>query len=519
MSILFIYSVDEIYSFHKPLSEPGQIQFGISYISAFLKRYLHQTKLVVLSRILGRKNYRIIDEYLKKNYPRLICFTAVSSEYRFIADIAKYIKNSYPGIYLLIGGPHVSLNPQDILCDEFDALCIGEGEHPALELVSQLEKGMPPSGIPNLWIKKDSQIEKNPTRPFLQDLDSLPFPDREMWQEWIIEGSGLRHMVLLGRGCPYECTYCCNHALKKISSGTYLRFRSSDNVAEEIKEIVTKYPMVEEIYLEVETIGINKKWDIELCLKLKQLNAALSKPLTFGVNLRVTANAELESLFAAFKESNFRFINIGLESGSERVRREILKRNYSNEDIIAAVRLARKYGLRVNFYNLIGVPGETAADFQETLKMNRKCMPDFCYNYIFYPYPGTLLYSLCKEKGLLKRCPDIEMERSKATLDLPGFRKKQIQKSYLWFDYCFYKGYKPEYKLLASVLALKVRSNYFYRRIKHYRFFQQLRRILKGLYSIQDYKKLRPAFGGAQGLFLAKFQWLGKLYTFLYRKK
>lgn len=484
MNVLFLYSVDEICSFNKPLSEPGQIQFGISYISASLKRRLHQTRLIVLSRILGKRNYSIIDRYFKKFYPTLICFTAVTSEYRFIADIAKYIKNHYPDIYLLIGGTHVSLNPQDILRDEFDALCIGEGEYPTLELVSQLEKGMPPSGIPNLWIKKDSQVEKNPARPFLQDLDNLPFPDREMWQEWIMEGSGLRHMVLLGRGCPFECTYCCNHALKKISSGTYVRFRSADNVVEEIKEIVTQYPKVEEIYLEVETIGISKKWDIELCLKLKHLNATLSKPLTFGVNLRITPNADLESLFAAFKESNFRFINIGLESGSERIRCEILKRNYSNQDIIAAVRLARKYGLKVNFYNLIGIPGETLDDFKETVRMNKICLSDFRYNYIFYPYPGTVLHSICKEKGLLRKELDTAAERCKATLDLPGFTKRQIQTSYLWFDYNFYKGRRPTYKLLASVLASKVRLNSYYRRIKHCRIFQCLRYILRRTYTI-----------------------------------
>lgn len=485
MNILFIYSVDEIHSFAKPLSGPALIQFGISYISSFLKKHLHHTRLIVLGRILGKKNYDIIDRYLKKFYPKLICFTAVNSEYRFISGIAKYIKNHYPDIYLLIGGPHVSLNPEGVLSGEFDALCIGEGENPTLELVEQLEKGISPSGIPNLWIKKGSVIEKNSPRPFLQNLDSLPLPDRGMWQEWIPEGAGLWYPVLLGRGCPFECTHCCNHALRKITSGTYVRFRSPDNIIEEIKEIITKYPITEEIYLEVETIGINKEWDMGLCRKLQHLNTTLSRPLSFGANLRITPHADLDELFAEFKKSNFNFINIGLESGSERVRREILKRDYSNQDIINAVRLARKYGLRVHFYNMIGIPGETLADFKETVRINRICQPDLHYTYIFHPYPGTVLYSLCEQQGLFKKDLDTEMERCKANLGLPGFTKRQIQKSYSWFDYYLYKGYKPRYKLLAKVLALRIRKNYFYRRIKYNWFLIRLRQILRNLYSIE----------------------------------
>ncbi len=189
MNTLFIYSVDEINSFSSPLLGLGWLQFGISYISSFLKKHKHDTRLVILSRLLGKKNFGIIDGYLEQFYPKLICFTAVSSEFNFIERIAKYIRNRNPDIYLLIGGPHASLNPREALSGAFDAVCIGEGESAVLELVLQLEKGIPPSAIPNLWIKNGPAIEKNMPRPFLQDLDSLPFPDRKMWQEWLPPGT------------------------------------------------------------------------------------------------------------------------------------------------------------------------------------------------------------------------------------------------------------------------------------------------------------------------------------------
>lgn len=487
MNILFIYPLNDIQSPTKPLQTSEQIQFGISYISSFLKMYGHHTKLIVLSRVLGGKNKNIINDYIKRFHPKLICFTTVYSEYNFIADIAKYIKNRYPDIYLLIGGPHVSLNPEKVLLDDFDALCIGEGEHPTLELVSQLEKGISPSGIPNLWIKHGSEIKKkNQTRPFLQDLNSLPFPDREMWQEWIEEGPESKCSVLLGRGCPFQCTYCCNHSLKKLASGAYVRYRSPDNIVEEINEIIIRFPTIKEIYLEVETIGINKEWAIELCSKLEHLNTTLSHPLSFGANLRVVPNADLERLFAAFQKSNFRFIQIGLESGSERIRREILKRDYSNQDIINTARIAKKYGLKISLFNMVGIPTETIADFKKTVEINRMCLPDWHFIYIFFPYPGTDLYLLCKEQGLLKESFfDARIERRKATLDLPGFPKKQIQKSYIWFDYYVYKGRKPIYKILARVFASKILSvyylNYFVRRLTHLAFFKYLKNTLLDL--------------------------------------
>lgn len=483
MKILFIYSFQDAQSATKPLRSEGQMQFGISYISSFLKKHGHKTKLVVLSRMFKKQKEGILNRCIKGFDPQLICFTTVSTEYQFVSSIAKYIKNHHRNIYLLIGGPHVSLNPENILSDDFDALCVGEGENAVLELVTQLESNITPSGILNLWIKKGSHIERNPQRPFLQDLDGLPFPDREMWKEWTNEHPGSLAPILLGRGCPFQCTYCSNHALKKLASGAYVRFRSPDNIIEEIKEILADYPTKRDFYLEVETMGVNKKCDFELCSKLEQLNATLDKPLNFGVNLRIASNADYEDLFIRFKRCNFKFVNIGLESGSERVRREILRRNYTNNDLINAVSLAKKHGLKVNFYNMIGIPGETLIDFEETIKINRICQPDTQMLSIFYPYPGTDLYYLCKEQGLLNEPIDGNMERAKAILDLPGFPKRQIQQNYIWFTFNVYKGFKPISKILASVMVHKIYSSSFlnklYRLITQINLFKRLKYLLK----------------------------------------
>lgn len=478
MNILFIYSIYDIKSSKKPLRTFEDMQFGISYISSLLKESGHNTKLIVLSRMLGSRNYEIVDKAVNDFTPVLVCFTAVSSEYRFVADIAGYIKRRHPSIYLLAGGAHVSLNPDEAILDSFDAICIGEGEYASLEVVAQLSAGDIPSKVGGLWIKNKSSVEKNSPRPFLDDLDSLPFPDRQMWVDFVDEDKFATYPILLGRGCPFECTYCCNHAIKKITSGRYVRLRKVDSILSEIRYFVLSNPDKRNIYLEVETIGIDSKWVLKLCASLKDFNLTTNKPLSFATNLRITPNVDYFALFKAFSESNFRYINIGVESGSERVRREVLNRNYTNQEIIDVVSLARKFDLSVNFYNLIGIPGETLNDFKETLKLNRICQPDIALTHIFFPYPGTRLHSLCKERGLLNKHIDTRMERSRSVLDLPGFSKKQIQKEFIFFDYNVYKGHRPMLKILIKTLITFIRSNFhlhnFYRKMVKFRLAKHL---------------------------------------------
>jgi len=485
MNILFIYSVDDIFLPERPLRTQEEMQFGISYISSLLKRHGHRTQLAVLSRMLGEKSRHVLDDCLEGFRPAMVCFTSVTSEYRFIAKTAGYIKKRYPDLYLLGGGSHISLNPEKVITDDFDALCIGEGEQPTLELVTQLEEKVSPSGIFNLWIKKDAVIEKNPTRPFLQDINSLPFPDREMWQRWISEEAGSRYPVLLGRGCPFQCTYCCNHALRKLAEGPYVRFRSIGNILAEIEDIIATHPERRDFYLEVETIGANISWAVELCSGLESLNRRLDCPLSFGTNLRVTPGADFEKLFAAFRKSNFKFIKIGVESGSERVRRQILRRDYSNQDILNTVKLARRYGLEISFYNIIGVPGETVSDFRETVRINRACLPDKAFVHIFFPYPETDLYNSCAEQGLLKDASGTELERCKATLNLPGFPKGEIQKGFVWFDYYVYKGHMSLFSILAKVFVSKCRSDirlhHLYRSVASSFFLRRIKSVFKRL--------------------------------------
>jgi len=454
MKVLFIHSEEDNYSPEKPLEGPERMQFGISYISAILKENGHQTRLVVPSRMTEH----VVEEAIRDFDPGVVCFTSVFAEFEFMSRLASKVKRSHPDLFLLVGGPHATLRPEECLACDFDAVCVGEGEFPTLELVEQLEDGRSPRGIPNLYIKNGSGVERNEPRPFIEDLDGLPFPDRNMWYDWYANPLS-RPSLLVGRGCPFQCTYCCNHALRRVSDGKYVRLRSPENIVAELVDLKETYPLLPEVYLEVETLGFNREWALKLCARLEEMNSGFELPLVFGANLRVTPNTTYDELFAALARANFRFVNIGLESGSERMRREVLKRNYSNDDIVRAVETARKHGLQVGFYNLIGLPGETPADFRETIRMNRRCQPDWFLLSVFFPYPGTALHETCTEMGLLDEPPDPGLERRKPVLNQPGFTKKQISRRFTWSHFLFYAGHRPWREISWMIFLTKVYTN------------------------------------------------------------
>lgn len=461
MKIMFVYTLEDVQGILKPLRTWTDTHFGISYISSVLKADGHQTQLVVLgSNNLWRNNVKLLNNLIGEFSPHLICVTSVASQYPFVKKIASLIKNQWPDKYLIIGGPHATLNPSEVIIDSFDSVCIGEGEYPVLELCRQIESNTTPHGIANLWLKfPDGRIERNSARPFHKDIDSLPFPDRTIWMPWMKEQLGAELCVLLGRGCPYGCTYCSNHVLKKAAPGKYVRFRSPENIIKEIAFLHETNPARSRIYFEVESIALNKDWLLELCKELETFNATIDKFISYSCNFRISPKSSDEKIFLALKKANFYKINIGLEAGSERIRREILKRDYSNRNFLDVVAMARKVGLKIFVFNIIGLPGETYDDYMETVSLNRQCQPDMHYTGIFFPYPGTELYDMCVREGFINTPIDPRLERKQPVIDFPHFSKPQIQKAHTWFNYQVYKGYKPLWWVLMQTVMTKVRSN------------------------------------------------------------
>ena len=460
MNVLCIYSLTT-YSLKKELYSPGDIPFGISYIATVLKEAGHNVKLVVITPTtkLEEKFTSLFSEFP----PDVVCLTSVSSQMPLIRKAGSAIRKTAPHAFIIMGGVHPTLNPDDVIKIDFvDAVCVGEGEEAVIELTGQMQGGKTPAGIKNLWIKNNStgDIEKNPQRPFRKDLDSLPFIDREMWEPYISNKRDVLYTVLAGRGCPNRCTYCSNHALARVAKGKYVRFRSPDNVIEEIRRLVEQDPNVETIFFEIETLGASLNYTYELLSKVAEFNRTLKKPLRYGTNLALNAQIKHNRrLLQAFKEANLDFFRIGLESGSERIRREVLNRpRYYNHDLIEFCRMAREFDIKYTINILIGLPGETPEDFQETIRVTRECEPTYGVSVnIFYPYPGTRLHQVCMEQNLItEKAGRILSERTGTVLYMPYFPPWQIKKEFILFYYKVHRGRVPWSDIAKKTLRYTV---------------------------------------------------------------
>ncbi|MDA8326111.1 MAG: cobalamin-dependent protein, partial [Nitrospiraceae bacterium] len=174
MKIMFVYSVDGVDCSPRPLSSWSKVQFGISYLSSMLKANGHETDLLVLGSGKWGKRAGLIRSHMEKFDPAIVCFTAVFSQYPLIEKAAAFIKRNWPEKFCVVGGVHATLDPETVSKGPFDALCVGEGEYPVLELCSQLEGGQVPHGIANLWFKSPGgEISRTGTRDFIRELDSF----------------------------------------------------------------------------------------------------------------------------------------------------------------------------------------------------------------------------------------------------------------------------------------------------------------------------------------------------------
>ncbi|HAA74644.1 TPA: hypothetical protein DCE37_05940 [Candidatus Latescibacteria bacterium] len=510
MNIICVYSVDTYTTapwtmsndptVEKPLFSPTEIPFGLSAISSVLNAEGHDVQLVVVNPSTPLEE--LFRDQIEKHKPGLVALTAVSSQFPKIKEVTDVVKGIDPELFVFLGGSHATLAPDDAIAHEtVDAICIGEGDHAVLEVARQLGDQGWVSGVPNVWVKHPKalesrttgarqatevtaisdlphpdcqtgttvedkgafELERNPNGPFIEDLDSLPHVDREMWEPWIANPNE-EVSIIVGRGCPFKCTYCANHALAKISDGTFVRFRSPEDIISEIDSVSCQYPEVDRMYLEVETMGADITLAHDLFAKLAIYNTSRENPLRYWMNLAVHSSfmkneEKVRAFFTACAKANVSSLNIGLESGSERVRKEILRRpRYSNKEIIEFSRIAREHGVGITLYVLMGLPGETHADYKDTVRVAREMKPDNVFLSIFAPYPGTDLYETSVEMGLIPDDgPDVISERFKATLDLPGFSRRRVRFENVLFWFKVFRGNWSFPRIVAHTVKAFIR--------------------------------------------------------------
>lgn len=342
---------------------------------------------------------------------------------------------------VVAGGLHPTFSPEAVLeAPGFDYVCLGEGEEATLELVAALEAGAPTGGIANLW-------PRGGTRPMLrapfEPIDDLPFVARDL----LDEPAGTVHMTTQ-RGCPFPCTYCAAGIYRELYDGvgTYGRRRSHESVLTELRDLREDGRLGYVIFLD-DTFTIKHRWVKEFC---RVYGEEIGAP--FCLHARVeTVNEQLLHTLAA---AGCKQITYGVESGSERVRREVMRRPVTNQRFRDVFRWTRDAGILLTANFMMGLPGETRDDLQMTLDLAEElAVVDFGY-FVFYPYPGTHLFRVCVDEGYL---PEDHLDRPanhrESILDLPDLTKADIAEYYDRFTDLRRRLYQARASGLAPELA------------------------------------------------------------------
>ena len=426
MKILFVYTDIDV------KGGAQSFQFGIAILSTFLEQHGHQTDLHYM---YPKYTPRKLIEKIKDFKPKLVGFSSTTPQFKYIKKILDDVPLE-KDIFTICGGSHVTMEPESLeSIPRLDAICRGEGEYALLELVEALENNGDITKIRNLWIKKNGRIYRNRSRPFVENLDDLPFADRELFPYQSIVNSDFgTALFMFTRGCPYSCSHCSNEALRKIQEGKYVRFRSVDSCIQEIREVIDNYK-VKSIYVNDDIFTLNKKFVFEFCEAYRT-----QIKLPFDINARVETITR--EVCKKLKDAGCRRIDIGIESGNPYIRNKVLNRKMSNEQIINAFCIARQARLKTKSFNMVGVPYETPQHFQDTVKLNAEIKPDSVILNIFDPYPGTKLGLECRKKGWVdfERMEEEFVPRTDTILNLPGFSKEQILKCYKKFAYNVYRN-------------------------------------------------------------------------------
>ena len=370
--------------------------------------HLQWLGLMIISSVLKREGFEVeivkadISEVRKKlrdGRKTILGYSVPTYLAKFYLEFNENVKKEFD-VFSIFGGPHPTYFPEIINTEGVDAICIGEGDYALLDLAKKLERDEPHFSVENLWIKEDSIIHKNPLRPVVNNLDELPFPDRNLFSPYQPRSGLSPTGVMTTRGCPYSCTYCFNKAFRQLYSDSgkgnpTIRRRSVDNVIEELLELKSRYPATYFVFWD-DIFVIYPDWIEEFTKKYKSKIG-----LPFNCNVR--ANLVNSKNVKLLKEAGCNLVTMGLEAGNDYLRNTILKRNMTKDHIINAIELIKKEGIKIQTFNLIGIPKGSIETDLETLELNIKCKVGYAMCFIIQPYHRTELYNIAKEEGLLNQ--------------------------------------------------------------------------------------------------------------------
>ena len=373
----------------------GAENLGIESLSSVLEKNGHKTTLVFDSALFDDKyyleikslakmfKYKNIAEDIINTNPDLVLFSVFSDCNQWALDVATKVKK-IKNVPIIFGGIHPTSVPHlSIKEDCVDYVVVGESDDAIVELLSSLEKNEPHYHILNVWSKKNGEVISNPVRPLRQDLDSLPYPNKDIFASHV---PFKHYMIATARGCLFSCSFCCHNLLRKIyikDANRYVRRRSPKHVIGELKLAKQKYKF-KYVSFEDDIFTYDKKWLREFVpLYKKEIGVpyrAISHPLHVD-----------EEVAQMLKWSGCYKLEMGIQTFNQEVKRKMMSRIETTEEIIRALKACSKHKLNFFVDHMFGF-GETEQDLQYALSLYNQYRPTriTCYWLQYFPETSVL---------------------------------------------------------------------------------------------------------------------------------
>jgi len=459
-----------------------QESIGIASLAASLQNAGHKSDIILMSHCKDLK------EEIERFRPGLIGFSALTGAHNEVLELSAFVRKE-TGIPTILGGPHATYYSEEIIkTDSVDYICRGEGEEALVELTNRLSRGLDTGGIPNIWSHKNGGWRKNDLGMLVEDLDTRPIPMREIYYKYgFLRDMPLKRFIT-GIGCPYPCTFCHSPLLKREyeGKGRFVRRKSVQRVIEEILA-VKKVSAIRTIHFSDDTFTLDKGWLAEFS---RRYPAEVKIPFT--CNARLDSRMEDIDLLAS---AGCRGVQLGFESGSERVRKQYLRKFWSNDYAGKVVERFRSRGIRTLATNMIALPGETLHDSFLTVEWNSRLNFNFARCNVYMPFPRLDLTLIAKAEGLLDR--DYSLSDYKPDALNPVFNK-QHSRELINLANIFYLAVKlPFLRKFMLSKAIKIRPNAFFDFIGSLNLLQEY--FFFGLRPFSSWRYFKNTLGSFRG--------------------
>ena len=370
---------------------------NLCYLASYLRENL-DCEISIMDCEIEEMSFKDIERKIRRYSPNIVGITCPTPVFGYIIKIAGIIKRLNKDCHVILGGPHPTALPEDcIRYENIDFLVLKEGEETFKEVVEFIVAGKTNfEKIDGLVFRRGKEIIFNKPREYIKDLDSLPFPARDLLDIGKYHSAPTKKLtkyratsILSGRGCPYNCIHCISRCLW----GGKIRVRSPKNIVDEIEDCIKRFGIREFNFYD-DTFTIIEDHVIAICDEIIRRKLDISW-ICFG-----RVNAITRRMIKKMKEAGCKKVSFGLESGSQ-VILDKMRKNSTLEMGRNAVKIVNQEGLNVHASFMIGNIGETRKTVDQTIRFARSLDLDNATFFITTPYPGTDLYNIALEKGFI----------------------------------------------------------------------------------------------------------------------